>query len=52
MLNQVGSVVETGEIGIGGPVDAAVIAREQDAGRTRHEGERVLIHVHAMVPPL
>ena len=49
MLNQVGSTAETGEVGVGGPMNAAVIARQQDAGRAGHESQRVLIDMHPIV---
>ena len=46
MLNQVGLVVfSTRGVGVGGPVDAAVVAREQDARGAGHEGQGVLVDV-------
>ena len=46
MLNQVGSSRWLARVGVGRAVDAAVVAREQNARRAGHEGERVLIDVH------
>ena len=52
MLNQVGSTVALASIGVGRPVDAAVVAHQQDAGRAGHESQRVLVDVHDIVAPL
>ena len=49
MLNQVGAVTAVAGFAFVRPVNAAVVSGEQDAGRTGHEGERVLVDVHTVI---
>ena len=40
--------VQRGDAGVDGPVNAAIVAHEQDVGRVRQESERVLVHVNGL----